>query len=243
MSTRSATSTGLSALILSLGVFCGLAALGVLLGQSALRFKEYERSVTVKGLAEREMPADIVLWPIQYTAAENDLAALYLKLEVDSNEIRQYLLSSGVDESEISASPPRVTDKLAQQYGDTSGMAFRYNAVQTLTVYSKNVERVRNTLNGLAGLGKSGIAFTGGDYGNQTQYIFTRLNEIKPEMVEEATRNARSVALKFATDSDSLLGKIKRANQGTFSIASRDSQTPHIKNIRVVSTVEYYLSD
>jgi hypothetical protein len=243
MSTPTPSSRWIAALILSLGIFAGLATLGVSLGESALRFKEYERSVTVKGLAEREMPADIVLWPIQYTAADNELAALYAKLEKDSNQIREYLLSSGIDPAEITTSPPRVTDKLAQQYGEPSRLAFRYTAIQTLTVYSTNVDRVRKTLEGLAGLGKQGIAFTGGDYQNQIEYLFTRLNEIKPEMVEEATRNGRSVALKFAKDSDSALGKIKRAHQGTFSITSRDSQTPYIKKIRVVSTIEYYLSD
>jgi hypothetical protein len=243
MSTPTSSPRWIAALILSLGIFAGLAVLGAALGESALRFKEYERSVTVKGLAEREMPADIVLWPIQYTAAENDLAALYSKLEQDSNQIREYLLTSAIDPAEISISPPRVTDKLAQQYGEPSRIALRYTAVQTLTVYSKNVDHVRKTLEGLAILGKQGIAFTGGDYQNQIQYLFTHLNEIKPEMIEEATRNGRSVALKFAKDSDSALGKIKRANQGTFSITSRDSQTPYIKKVRVVSTIEYYLSD
>ncbi len=243
MSERSLVSSRLAALILSLGIFCGLAALGALLGQSALRFKEYERSVTVKGLAEREVPANIVLWPIQTIAAENDLALLYEKLEADSSRIRAYLLAEGIDPSEISTTPPSVNDKLAQQYGDGSRTTFRYSARQTLTVYSKDVARVRETLPGLASLGKAGIAFTGGDYQNKIQYIFTGLNEIKPGMVEEATRNARNVAMKFAKDSDSRLGKIKRANQGTFSINPRDAQTPHIKKVRVVSTIEYYLSD
>jgi hypothetical protein len=98
-------------------------------------------------------------------------------------------------------------------------------------------------MNGLAQLGKQGIAFTGGDYQNKTEYLFTRLNEIKPAMIQEATTKAREVALKFAQDSDSKLGKIKRASQGQFSINPRDKNNPHIKKIRVVSTVEYYLSD
>ena len=95
----------------------------------------------------------------------------------------------------------------------------------------------------LSELGKKGIVFTGGDYQSQTEYLFTRLNEVKPEMVEEATREAREVAEKFAADSQSTLGKIKRASQGQFSIRERDKQNPHIKRVRVVSTVEYYLSD
>jgi hypothetical protein len=95
----------------------------------------------------------------------------------------------------------------------------------------------------LSELGKKGIVFTGGNYQFQTEYIFTRLNEIKPEMIEEATRKAREVAEKFAMDSQSTLGKIKRASQGQFSISDRDKNNPHIKKVRVVSTVEYYLSD
>lgn len=95
----------------------------------------------------------------------------------------------------------------------------------------------------LSELGKQGIVFSSNNYESRTEYLFTRLNEIKPEMVEEATRKAREVAMKFASDSDSRLGKIKRASQGQFSINSRDRNNPHIKKVRVVSTVEYYLSD
>ena len=84
---------------------------------------------------------------------------------------------------------------------------------------------------------------TGDEYTSATEYLFTGLNEIKPEMVEEATRNAREVALKFARDSDSKLGKIRSARQGQFSISDRDKNTPHIKRVRVVSTIEYYLAD
>jgi hypothetical protein len=98
-------------------------------------------------------------------------------------------------------------------------------------------------MSSLSELGKKGIVFTGGNYESQTEYIFNRLNDIKPEMIEEATRKAREVAQKFAGDSQSTLGKIKRASQGQFSIKSRDKNNPHIKRIRVVSTVEYYLSD
>jgi len=101
----------------------------------------------------------------------------------------------------------------------------------------------RVTMNKLAALGKKGIAFTGDSYENSTEYLFTRLNEIKPIMVEEATTKAREVAEKFAKDSNSKLGKIKKAGQGQFSINNRDKNNPHIKKIRVVSTVEYYLSD
>jgi hypothetical protein len=95
----------------------------------------------------------------------------------------------------------------------------------------------------MSALGKQGIVFTAGNYQYQIEYIFMRLNEVKPEMIEEATRKAREVAEKFAKDSKSTLGKIRRAYQGQFSISARDKNTPHIKKVRVVSTVAYYLSD
>jgi hypothetical protein len=95
----------------------------------------------------------------------------------------------------------------------------------------------------LVDLGKQGVAISGQDYEYKTTFLFTGLNELKPAMVEEATRNAREVAIKFAQDSQSTLGKIRRASQGQFTIEDRDANTPYIKKVRVVSTVEYYLSD
>ena len=232
-----------SSLVLGIFIFLGLAVLGYLLGQSAIRVKEYERTVRVKGLSEREYPADIVIWPIQFTEVNNDLSALYSSLEENTGKIKHFLKENNIEAAEMTISPPAITDRLAQQYGGSRPAEFRYSSVQTVTVYSKKVEQVRQTINRLADLGKQGIIFTGDDYRTSTQYIFNRLNEIKPGMVEEATTKAREVAVKFAKDSNSKLGKIKRASQGQFSILARDKNNPHIKKIRVVSTVEYYLSD
>ncbi|NNE34581.1 MAG: SIMPL domain-containing protein, partial [Rhodothermales bacterium] len=195
------------------------------------------------GLSEREVPADIVLWPIQFTAAGNDLTQIYEKLEADAGEIRAFLASHGIPDSEISLSTPAIVDKLAGQYGGNGQVSLRYSAQQTISVYSSQVDTVREAISGLIRLGRAGIVFARPDYGNETQYVFTGLNDVKPSMVEEATHNARSVALKFAKDSESRLGKIKRANQGQFSVSSRDSQTPQTKKVRVVSTIEYYLAD
>lgn len=229
--------------ILGIFIFLGLSVLGYLLGSSAIKIKGYERSVTVKGLSEKEYPADIVLWPVQFIAADNNLTGLYASLEDDTNRINSFLKANGIASEEISVTPPAITDKLAQQYGNATKVQFRYTAMQTITVFSQHVDKVRATMSKLAELGKQGIAFTGGDYHNTTEYIFTRLNEVKPTMIEEATTKAREVAEKFAKDSNSRLGKIKKASQGQFSIASRDKNNPHIKKVRVVSTVEYYLSD
>jgi len=232
-----------NAAILGFFILLGLSSLGYLLGAAAIEFKEYERTVTVKGLAEREYPADKMIWPIQFSAAHDDLEGVYIAIESSAAKITAFLEAKDVQTSEMTSSSPIVTDKTAQRYGNAGPPKFRYAATQTITVYSTNIDVVRSVMNDLSQLGKQGIAFVGGDYQSRTEYIFTRLNEIKPEMIEEATTKAREVALKFAEDSKSQLGKIKRALQGQFSISSRDRNTPHIKRIRVVSTVEYYLSD
>lgn len=231
------------AIILGLCLIVSLAILGYLLANAVIKHKMFERSVTVKGLAEREYPADIVIWPIQFSVANNDLTQLYNELERQTTIISSFLTGNGIAEEEITIAAPSITDKLAQQYGGGRQAEFRYLAIQTVTVYSNNIDAARTVMGSLSQLGKQGLVLAGDQYQSQTEYIFTRLNEIKPEMIEEATTKAREVAEKFATDSQSQLGKIKRAQQGQFSIYARDKNNPHIKKIRVVSTVEYYLSD
>ncbi|WP_130537518.1 SIMPL domain-containing protein [Thiomicrorhabdus indica] len=231
------------ALILGIFIFFGLSTLGYLLGLAAIEFKQYERSVVVKGLSEREFSADIVIWPIQYTVASNDIESIYDEMDRNTSKIQSFLVENGIKSDEVSFSSPSITDKSAQQYGNNANAEFRYTASQTVTVYSENITTVRNVMSRLSELGKQGIVFTGGNYQTKTDYNFLRLNEVKPEMIEEATRKAREVAEKFALDSQSKLGKIKRASQGQFSISDRDKNNPHIKKVRVVTTVEYYLSD
>lgn len=232
-----------SALVLGLTLALGLAVLGYQLAGAAIDVKQYERSVTVKGLAERDVIADIVLWPIEFAAAGNQLQELYELMEQHTAKIKAFLIDNGVAPEEITFASPSVTDKLAQQWSGNEKAEFRYTATQTVTLYSKNIEAVRVVMGQLSELGKQGIVFTGDSYQSQTEYIYTSLNQIKPDMIEEATRNAREVGEKFAKDSDSKLGKIKKASQGQFSVNSRDKSNPHIKKVRVVSTVEYYLSD
>jgi hypothetical protein len=220
----------------------GLTLMGYLLGSSVIRFKQFERAVSVKGLSEKEVPADVAVWPIYFTGASSDLTALYSKLEADSKQVLAFLASKGFETAEITVAAPTVTDKLAQRYGSNEQVQLRYTASQSITVYSGKIDLVRSSQNDLAELGKKGIVFAGADY-QRTEFLFTKLNDVKPAMIEEATRQAREVAEKFANDSNSKLGKIKRASQGQFTVNDRDSNTPHIKNVRVVSTVEYYLSD
>lgn len=231
-----------SALVLGIFLFLGLTALGLSLGSSLIKFKKFERTVTVKGLSEREYPADIVLWPIEFSVADNDLKTLYDTIEKNAGEIIAFLQARGFKEDEITQSPPGIMDKLAQGY-EKSRIEYRYTANQTITVYSRKIDAARAAMNKMAELGKKGVVLTAAGYQNATEYLFTRLNEIKPDMVEEATTKAREVAEKFAQDSNSRLGKIKQARQGQFSINHRDKNNPHIKKVRVVSTIEYYLSD
>lgn len=231
-----------TALILGFFIFLAMATLGYLLGKAATSVKYLERTVTVKGLAEREYEADKVIWPIQFTIASNDIQQLYREIDTHTGTIIDFLTGNGIETGEITLGAPAITDKLAQQYGGDRA-ELRYSGVQTVTVYSDDIDTTRQVMSKMSSLGKQGIVLTGNNYASQTEYLFTRLNDIKPDMIEEATRNARDVAEKFAEDSDSTLGKIRKASQGQFSISDRDNNNPHVKKVRVVSTVEFYLSD
>jgi hypothetical protein len=230
------------AAVLGLLVAAGLVGAAGRLGEALLEFRKLERSIEVKGLSEREVPADLAIWPIGYVEADNDVANLYRTVERKNGRLLAFLEQAGFDRDEVSVSAPSVIDKQAREYGGGEPSPFRYTARATLTVYTKDVARVRATMGRVAELGREGIAL-GGDGGLPPQFLFTGLNAVKPGMIEEATRNARESARKFADDSDSKLGKIRRAAQGQFSIDDRDVSTPHIKKIRVVSTIEYYLTD
>ncbi len=232
-----------NAFILGGSLIIGLSLFGLILGSNAIRYKEYERTVTVKGLSERDYKADIVIWPIQFSLASNSLDDIYKSMDDTTKIITSFLKDSGIEEKEISYSSLGITDKFAQQYGDQNKVEFRYTTSQTVIVYSKNIDTVRNLMEKISDLGKQGIVFTNQNYDSRIEYIFDRLNKVKPAMIEEATKDARGVAEKFASDSKSQLGKIKSASQGQFSITDRDKNNPHIKKVRVVSTVAYYLLD
>ena len=232
-----------SALVLGAFICLGMILAGWILGSSALKIKQYERLVSVKGLSEREVKADVAVWPIRFSSASQDLTELYDTMEIQTQQIQDFLKAEGFGATEITTAAPVTTDKYAQQYGGDANVALRYTAHQTITIYTHKIDAVRAAQSHLVTLGKKGIAFGGDDSGQRTEYLFTRLNDIKPAMIEQATQNARSVAEKFAADSKSRLGKIKTANQGLFSIEDRDSNTPYLKKVRVVSTVDYYLAD
>ena len=225
---------------LALCLLAGLVILGAMFPVAVSRFREYDRTVNVKGLSEMEVKADKVIWPIPFTVVGNDLNAVYAEIDRNTALIRDFLISGGVSESEITVTLPSVSDKYAQEYGNND-RAFRYLSKSVVTVCTGNVDMVLALMPRQSELLKKGIISSGNSWENQVQFQFEGLNDIKPGMIEDATKNAREAADKFAKDSGSRLGKIKTASQGTFTISDRDSNTPYIKKVRVVSSGTYYL--
>lgn len=223
-------------------VAIGMTMLGGQIKQGINKFVEKDRVITVKGLAEMEVPANKVTWPLVYKEVGNDLITLYDKIKTTNQTIVDFLKGKGINENEISINAPEIIDMQAERY-NSNPVPYRYNVTTVITVTSDKVELVRELISEQGELLKQGVAITGGDYRYNVEYDFTNLNEIKPQMIEEATKNAREAALKFAKDSDSKLGKIKRANQGQFSIGNRDANTPYIKHVRVVTTIDYSLKN
>ena len=220
----------------------GLIALGNQIKKGIDNFVEKDRIVTVKGLAEMEVPANKVTWPLMYKEVGNDLTTLYNKINTTNTAIVKFLKKEGITEDEISVNAPEIIDMQAERYNNNH-VPYRYNVTTVITVTSGKVDLVRGLISEQGELLKQGVAITGGDYRYNVEYDFTGLNAIKPQMIEEATKNAREAAEKFAKDSDSKLGKIKRANQGQFSIGNRDANTPYIKHVRVVTTIDYSLKN
>ncbi|OFY38742.1 MAG: hypothetical protein A2X18_08695 [Bacteroidetes bacterium GWF2_40_14] len=229
-------------IFLGLFIMTGLIALGLSLKSAVTSFKSYDRVVSVKGLAEMEVPANKVIWPIVYKEIGDDLSVLYKTINDKNKIIRDYLKSRGIDDSEISVSAPQIIDLNAERY-QSQVSRYRYNVTSILTVTSEKIDKVREIITGQSDMLQKGVAISAGDFEYKIEYIYTKLNDIKPVMIEEATKNARASAEKFAKDSDSKLGKIKSANQGQFSISDRDANTPYIKTVRVVSTIDYLLRD
>ena len=223
-------------------VAIGMTVLGGQIKQGINKFVEKDRVVTVKGLAEMEVPANKVTWPLVYKEVGNDLVSLYDKIKSTNQTITNFLKGKGISEEEISINAPEIIDMQAERYNNNH-VPYRYNVTTVITVTSDKVELVRSLISEQGELLKQGVAITGGDYRYNVEYDFTGLNAIKPQMIEEATKNAREAAEKFAKDSDSKLGKIKRANQGQFSIGNRDANTPYIKHVRVVTTIDYSLKN
>ena len=237
MDTRSVTAS----VILAVGIAGGFALLGSNISSGIESFVNRDRIVTVKGLSERQVKADRVIWPVGFRELGDDLQDVYGRIEKRKDQVVAFLKEAGLTDAEIEVASPQVTDAQAEMYANQKSR-YRYSMTQTVTVSSDKVDLVRDLLVRQSDLIKAGVTLVG-DYSWRTSFQFTGLNTVKPAMIEEATKNARASAEKFAQDSGSSLGKIRRANQGQFSIIDRDSNTPYIKSVRVVTTVEYFLKD
>lgn len=226
------------AAIIALGIialgFCIKAGLNSLAGK--------DRKVVVKGLAEREVEADKVTWPILSKEIGNDLPELYKSINATVGTIKQFLLDNGIKPTEISVNAPVVIDLNADRYSDNR-QPYRYNVTSIITVTSNNVKLVRSIIARQGELLKKGVAIVDGGYENPVKYEFVSFKAMKPAMMQEAIENAELTATQFAKNSNSRLDKIMNADQGQFSIENRDSNTPYIKKVRVVTTVTYSLKD
>ena len=225
----------------------GLLALGLLgagwfAAQGMARLKTQDRYVTVKGSAEKIVDADLVVWPLPHTVGGNDLADVQARLDANTATIRRFFASAGFKPGEIVISPPRLEDRWSYAYGDDRPPE-RYRYSTTVTLRTNRVTEALAALRRSGQLVARGVMLGTEDGGGGPEFDYTRLNDIKPALIAEATANARKSAEQFAKDSGARLAGIRSANQGVVSISDRDRGSPQVKTVRVVTTVEYFLKD
>lgn len=219
-----------------------IAFLGLCIKWGIDDFTNKDRNVTVKGLAEKEVEADKVTWPIPTKELGNDLPELYQRINTTTAKVKAFLKQHGIKDDEINVNAPVVIDLNADQYSNNN-RGFRYNITSTITVTSQNVKLVRSIMAKQGELLKQGVAVLDGGYENRITYEYVGFKKMKPQMMQEAIKNAEATAQEFATNSNSKLNKITKADQGQFSIDDRDANTPYIKKVRVVTTITYSLKD
>jgi hypothetical protein len=241
-----------SAIIVGVLIGLGLALGGYFIGQGFYRARTGDRYVTVKGLVERDVNADLGIWTISYTVTGPDINSTSQKLEQSQKTVLEFAQAHGFTPSEIELQPTTVNDTYANPYQQhQNDPNQRFIIKGGIKLRSSNVDAIRKASQDTGELIRQGVVL-GENYPQAPQYYFTRLNSIRPAMLAEATKSARAVAEQFAKDSHSQLGKIREANQGVFEIMNRDSngsrdagdqQSTIAKKVRLVSTVEYYLKD
>ena len=224
----------IAAALIAVGIIC----LGWFVKAGIDDFANKDRKVTVKGLAEREVPADKVTWSIGTKVTGNDLPMLYEGINLQTDKIKRFLKQNGLDEKEITVNPPSISDLEAREWGDNN-KNFRYIVSTTITVATGKVEEVKKAIFQQAELLKQGVAIENSD----AQYEYASFQQMKPEMMAEAIKNAQKTAEQFAEASNARLGEIQTAGQGQFEIDNRDQNTPYIKKLRVVTTITYSLKD
>lgn len=227
----------------------GVAAAGWFIGHGLIKARSADRCVTMKGVSEREVQANIALWPLRFVATSDNLAEAQNRIKKSSAAVYSFLRHSGIDSTSTEVQKTEVTDVLANQYRSGTTQS-RYIIAQTIMVRTTQIDKVVRASQSVGGLVDAGVVLSsaGGPESGPT-YLFTDLNTLKPEMIAEATASARKGAEQFAKDSGSKLGGIRRASQGVFEILPRD-RAPGIyegtqlnKTLRVVTTVEYFLED
>ena len=233
------TPTGLAAIAASLLLALGLVGAGWFAADGLAKLRTDDRYVTVKGSAERIVDADLVVWPMPHFVGGNDLREVTSQLDANTATIRAFFAEAGFGEDEIVVSPPRLEDRWTYAYGDNRPPE-RYRYATTVTLRTTRVEEALAALRRSGELVGRGVLFEQGGY---PEFDYTGLNDIKPALIAEATANARESAVQFAKDSGARLGGIRNANQGVVSITDRDQGSPHVKKVRVVTTVEYFLRD
>lgn len=235
---------------LALGLIIG----GWVLGSEIKATRLSDRYVTVKGLVERTVKSDLAIWPLTYKEAGDDLPSVYARTEADKRIILDFLDQQGIKPPEIELGLVRVVDTQANEYGGVNRAPHRYIVEQPITVRTSRVDQVAAAAQKTIQLVQKGIVLNSNP-GQGLTYKFTALNSIKPDMITEATRNARAAAERFALDSGSKVGSIRQANQGVFSILPADqggdsgegvegsfaSDSSIMKTVRVVTSVQYYL--
>ncbi len=226
----------------------GMVLAGALVGSGFKAGRSADRFVTVKGVSEREVVADLALWPLQLVAASNDLGTAEERMAEMVDLTRRFLQNNQVSEDQVTVQSFKVTDAEANPYQGANA-ANRFIITQTLLVRSEEPDLLQAASQQVAELVDAGVVLTSGqEYGpGGPTYLFTRLNDLKPEMLAEATSRALEAAREFASASQSEVGKIRQANQGVFQILPRDpapgqqESNQLYKIVRVVTTVEYLL--
>lgn len=227
----------------------GIAIGGWFVGDGFVAARQVDRFVTVKGIAERPVAADLALWPIRFVATSNDLVEAQERIAADAQTVADFLTARGLSQEFVEIHNLQVTDLLAQAYR-TGPIESRFIVAQTLMVRTAEVDKVALASQRIGELVAAGVVLSSeGQPVPGPIFLFTKLNEIKPSMIAEATKSAREGAEQFAKDSASRISGIRRASQGLFQILPRDdipgmSQEKQIaKTVRVVSTIEYALAD
>lgn len=219
----------------------GLLGAGWFAAQGMAKLRTDDRFVVVKGSAEKIVDADLVVWPVGHAVGGNDLGDVQARLEANTATIRRFFTGAGFKPEEVVVSPPRLEDRWSYAYGDQRPPErYRYSTTVTL--------RTSRVTEALAALRRSGELVSRGvmlntEEGGGPEFDYTKLNDIKPALIAEATANARRSAEQFAKDSGARLAGIRSANQGVVSITDRDRGSPQVKTVRVVTTVEYFLKD